>query len=150
MEDEPPKPVKKEEPPPVHEFQRKIAEMRACVTSFVQSYDEKERRRSIVAYIGDLEMYLRCIERFWKRYNAPVRNEGTINSMYSSIRVELDTMQRYYEMSVMIAKANNMDARYATNHEYVKKKLDELLSAFPEKPRGLRDSDSKPNVIIVN
>lgn len=134
----------------VPDFQRKLAEMRACVTSFVQSYDEQERRRSVVAYIGDMEMYLKAIERFWKKYLSPVRDKGVINGMHASIITELKMLREYYEMSVMIAKANGSWPRYETNHEYVRKKLDELAAAFPETPRDMNSLDGGPKVIIAN
>jgi hypothetical protein len=133
-----------------HVFQRKMAEMRACVTSFVQSYDESERKRSVVAYIGDMEMYLKAIERFWKKYVSPVRDAGVIKGMHASIMTEIRMLREYYEMSVMIAKANGSWPRYASNHEYVKKKLDELESAFPSTPRKLNSLDGGPKVIIAN
>ena len=118
----PPAPVR--ESRPVEDmFARKMSEMRTCVTGFVESYSEEDRRRSVVAYISDIAMYVKGLENLWRRYNSAVHSVESIHSLYKCMRTELNSIHSYFEMSVMISKANGVDGKYARNHEYVKRKI---------------------------
>ena len=134
---------KREEPAePAHDaqwdeeeaFTRRLNEFRMAVSTFVNSYDEKYRNTGVVGCMSSVALNAKQIEEMWRRYLISSMEQLVIGN-YSNIGVYLKSMASYIDLAKGICDYLNADDKYRSNIEYVERKYNDFLSAYPANRR---------------
>jgi len=117
-------------------FIRRLNELRVSVNGFLSSYPDKSD--SVVSYVSDMDCSIRIIDGLWRRYVAESGDDSVLNGINDSMRKCIESLRRQCEMSVLVRDASKCSEKYAQNHEYVMKKLNEFVKAFPDGARRMK------------
>jgi hypothetical protein len=112
-------------------FLKRLNELRVSVNGFLSSYAEADKANSVVSYIADMDESIKVLDNLWRRYVREQWNEPVIDEINASMKRCIASLKSQCEMSMLVRDSNKCHEQYAQNHDYVVKKLDALVRAFP-------------------
>ena len=112
-------------------FLKRLNELRVSVNGFLSSYAEADKANSVVSYIADMGESIKVLDNLWRRYVREQWNEPVIDEINASMKRCIASLKSQCEMSMLVRDSNKCHEQYAQNHDYVVKKLDALVRAFP-------------------
>ena len=112
-------------------FLKRLNELRVSVNGFLSSYAEADKTNSVVSYIADMDESIKVLDNLWRRYVREQWNEPVIDEINASMKRCIASLKSQCEMSMLVRDSNKCHEQYAQNHDYVVKKLDALVRAFP-------------------
>ena len=114
-------------------FLKCLNELRVSVNGFLSSYPD--RSDSVVSYVSDMEDLIKVVDGLWRRYVGESGDESVLEGLNDSMRKCIESLRGQCEMSVLVRDSSKCSGKYAKNHEYVLKKLNDFVKSFPDGAR---------------
>ena len=117
-------------------FLKRMNELRNSVNGFLSSYSDSEKMNSVVSYMSDMDESIKVVDSLWRRYVKEPFDEQILDGINTSMRKCIASMRSQCDMSVLVRDSCRCADKYAQNHDYVVKKLNDFVRAFPD---GIRN-----------
>ncbi len=111
-------------------FLRRLNELRTSVNGFLSSYPDESD--SVVSYVSDMDSSIKVIDGLWRRYVGEQGGDAILDGLNDSMRKCIESLKRQCEMSMLVRDSSKCSGKYEQNHDYVVKKLNEFVKAFPD------------------
>ena len=109
---------------------KRLNELRTSVNGFLSSYPDKSD--TVVCFIADAGDSIKVVDSLWRRYVKEPYSEQLLDGLNDSMRKTIESIKSQCEMSVLVRDSSKCSEKYLQNHDYVMKKLNDFIRAFPD------------------